>query len=203
MRRSVAPEGAGSLDELEAPDGEHVGADGARIEHPSAQRQHADERGGVGADHGDEGDGEHDDGEGELHVGHPHDDGVGPLADPAREEAHEDADHRGDHHRAHGQRERDTAAVEEPGEDVPAQVVGPEHVGGGSAEAPGRGQSLAEARLDGIVRGQGGGERAGGTTRPRSTPPMNMVRWRRRQSAARASMRAVRHEYRMRGSITV
>ena len=194
----------GGLDELEAADGEHVGADRPRVEDPAAQRQHADERDRVRADDGDERDREHDHREGELYVGDAHDDGVRPLAAPARQEAHDDADHRGDHHRAHRQGQRGAAAVEEPREDVPAQVVGPEHVGRGAAEAPRRRQALGEARLEGIVRGERRGERA----RDDDEAQEDAADRHREMAAAEPRRRgdverSVRHEYRMRGSMTV
>ena len=197
-------ERVGGLDVLEAPDGQHVRAYRARVEDPAAQRQHADESERIGADHGHDGDGQHDHGESELDIRHAHDEGVGPPAAPAGHEAHEHAYHGGDQHGAHGQGERDSPAVEESREDVPAEVIGAEHVPARAAQAPGRSEALAEARLEGIIRSQGGGEKAGKDHQPQERAADHHRRIAAPEASDRHGLELGRHhEYRMRGSSTV
>ena len=50
-------ERGGGFDVVEPPDGQDMRTDGPRVEHPSAERQHAHERERIGADHGHDGDG--------------------------------------------------------------------------------------------------------------------------------------------------
>ena len=197
-------ERGGGFDVVEPPDGQDMRTDGPRVEHPSAERQHAHERERIGADHGHDGDGQHDHRESELDIRHAHDDGVGPPAAPAGHEAHEDTRHGGDQHRAHGQGERDSPAVEESREDVPAEVIGAEHVPARAAQAPGRSEALAEARLERIIRSQGGGEKAGEDHQPQERAADHHRRIAAPEASDRHGLELGRHhEYRMRGSSTV
>ena len=108
----------GGVDIVEAANREDVSPDRPRVEDPSTEREHAHERERVRADHGYHGDGEHDHREGELHVRHPHDDGVRPCAPPARGESHDDAHHRGDGDGGHGEGQGDTPAIEQASQDI-------------------------------------------------------------------------------------
>src|SRR5207249_4802263 len=125
---------------------------------------------------------------------------VGPPADPAGHEAHEDTRHGGDQYGADGQGERDSPAVEESREDVPAEVIGAEHVPARAAQAPGRSEALAEARLERIIRSQGGGEKAGEDHQPQERAADHHRRIAAPEASDRHGLELGRHhEYRMRG----
>src|SRR5499427_199210 len=193
--RVARSQGGRRLDVVELLEGEHVRADGARVEHPATEREHAHQGERIRPHHGHDGDGEHDDGEGELHVRDPHDDGIALRAAPARDEPHHHAHESGNGYRAHGEGERDAAAVEEARKDIAAEIVRAEEMRARPPEPPRRDEPLAEARLERIVDGEGGSEEARHHHEPEEAAPD--------RHGGVPSHPAAHQRYRIRGSITV
>ena len=143
-------EGAGGLDVFALFDGEDLGADEAGVVDPAGEGKGEDEIEEAGPEEGDQGDGEQDSGEGEEGVGEVEiDDGVGEAAVEACEHAESYAEGEGEGDDGDGDGEGDAGAVEGAGEDVAAEFVGTEEVGGGGWE-----EAVEEVELGGVMRGE-------------------------------------------------
>lgn len=123
MRRSGVPSARARHERFLA-QGQHLGAHDAGDLRP---RRHAEEDDDT-AEPAAEDDGHEQDEEerrdDEQAVGDPHDDVVDPASVEAREKPEHDADRRGRRRHCCSHQERGVDAVEQPAEDVPAEIVG-------------------------------------------------------------------------------
>jgi hypothetical protein len=125
-------EGPGGFDELALTDGHHLGADQAGVADPSGDREGEDEVEEAGAEECDEGDGDEDSGQREEGVRDVDvEDDVRDTAVEAGEQSGDEACGEGEADDGDGDHERDSCAVKGAGEDVAAEFVGTEEMGGG------------------------------------------------------------------------
>jgi hypothetical protein len=80
------------------------------------------------AEHGDQRQGEQQGRDRQDHVDEPHDRVVDPAADEPADEADEGSDDEADDHGEQRRLHRQRSAVDDPGVEVPAQLVRPEQV---------------------------------------------------------------------------
>ena len=96
--------------------------------------------------------------EGEEGVGDPREEPVHPAEEEARQGAHEHADADRDGGADHAHAQGDPRAVDQPAQDVPAELVGPEQV----AVEAGRRPEGVPVLLEGVVGSEDGGHDADG-----------------------------------------
>ena len=153
-RRSGRLPRAGAGHELPLADGQHVGAHDPRELHPPGGTHHEDDVEQARPQREDHAHGEQDVGDGQEHVHDPHDEGVGPAAEEAGEEAERHTDERGQRHRGEADPERDAATVEDAAQDVAAEMIGAERMLAQPARLPHRRPQPLEQHLLARVPGR-------------------------------------------------
>jgi hypothetical protein len=127
------PEPARGLHELLIAQHEHHAAGGARVHRPGGHREHDDDVPERRPQQGHDREREQDEREGELQVDAAHDHGVEPAAVVAGEQPERDAEQSRGKDRGQAHRERDPRAVDDPAQDVAAQVIRAEPERGAAA----------------------------------------------------------------------
>ena len=188
-RRGCA-DGLRGLDEGLLLDGQGLAPDEAGEARGEDERQGQGHVAHRGAEHGDHGQGEDEGWEGQAGVGAPHEQVVDPPAPIPGHQADDQRQHQGQAHGLEGHLHGDPGAVDEPGEHVAPEIVGPQQVVGAR---PGvGGEQVLGVR---IVGGDEGGEDGGhddqaNQTMDRITPVRVRKRRRRVCSAHQACQEA-------------